>query len=433
MVILRFIFIGLLLFFLKSNCSAQSWKESTGAKWNYDLSKVRILTIVFDGFNYEEAIEISDYWKNWGAAVVLAGTKPEQQGEKSNPASDQPHDVVPATLKTDMLIKDVDYKKFDLIYIAGGEGVADFLNDNREQLKRIIDGAVQNQKFVAAICHGPAALAAAETLRGHTVTVQGNEFRAELQKAGAKVVNELFVGDGSFLTGQWPYFETFAVSVAEKVAYPEGNGPYELAEKALNPVLRNFQNIRNTWIMRPGNISNDTLELIIKSSVNPMLPVEMMNNSSIRFVAVRDNTLKSDLIDQIIQVSLEKYKEENLPVESVKKLWLQIFNAPVILFVFNDLSGLESLKSASEKEMFTKIRTLLAGESSSQLALVAKEFGYGVSMLGGQRTMVAEEGFKKVLAVPPSYQLVNIIGIGHPLQQNNPPVKRPVSEYLLIK
>lgn len=43
---------------------AQSWKESTGLNQMYDLSGFSILTIIYEGLNYEEAFDIIGYWKS---------------------------------------------------------------------------------------------------------------------------------------------------------------------------------------------------------------------------------------------------------------------------------------------------------------------------------------------------------------------------------
>ncbi len=373
------------------------------------------------------------YWKKWGADVDLTGTLPEQHGERNNPATGKAHDEIPATLKPEFLLKDADYLGYDLIYFPGGEGVAEFLKENRSLLEQIIDGAVKNQISVAAICHAPYILSASKLLSGHSVSVQGNEFKPELIKSGAKIVSDIFVSDGYYLTGQWPYFETFAVSVAERLVYPEGNGPLQIAKKNSNPVINKYLEQRNTFLMKPGIIPDDTIKLMIKHAVNPLLPLGMFNNSSIRFIAVKDSSVKSTLVDQLVESAVNKNKEENIPVAAIKRLWTMIFNAPVIIFVYNDLTEIESTEDIKDKNNLLRIITVLAGQSVSQLGSVANELGYRMSVIGSLRSLAAEDGFKKVLDVPSNYQLVNILGIGHPVEMTNPAVARPVGEYLIIK
>jgi hypothetical protein len=327
------------------------------------------------------------------------------------------------------LLADADYQKYDLIYFPGGERVEDFLNSSRNEIKKLIDGAVSEHKYVAAICHSPLLLAASGFLKGHLITVQGNEYRAELMKSGATIVNKVFVSDGYFITGQWPYFETFAVSVAEKILFPDGNGPFALARKK-NSALNRFLDQRNVYLMKPGVIPDDTIRLIAKHSVNPVLPFEMMNNSYLRIIAVTDPAVKSLLVDQLVESGQEKFKSENIPAEAMKRLWTMMLNAPVIMFIYTDMSG---LTTGDDREIYSKISMSLAGQCVAQMGTVAAELGYSVSVLGGQRSLIAGQGIGNALNVPADYVLMNIVGIGYPAELTNPPVVRPVSDYLIIK
>lgn len=324
--------ISVIFFLISGSLMAQAWKEFSGTEWDYDLSGIKILTVIYEGFNYDEAVDITDYWKKWGASVDIAGTLIEQHGERNNPVTGKAHDMIPASLKSGMLLSDADYRQYDLIYFPGGEGVQEFLETRRDEIRTIIDGAVSGQKYVAAICHSPYLLAASEELKGHAVTVQGNEFKPQLVKSGATIVNRIFVCDGYFITGQWPYFETFAASVAEKLLYPEGNGPFENKRKR-NGSLNRFLDQRNVYIMKKGSISDDTIRLIVNHSVNPILPIEMMNNSSLKIIAVKDPTLKALLVDQLVEAGQKKFESENIPAEAMKRFWTVMFNAPVVMFV----------------------------------------------------------------------------------------------------
>lgn len=419
-------FITVILFISESLVS-QAWKENSGNEWNYDLSGIRILTVIYEGFNYEEAVDITDYWKKWGASVDFAGTQTELHGERNNPATGKPHDMIAATLRPGMLLQDADYRQYDLIYFPGGEGVQEFLQAKRNEIRTIIDGAVSEKKYVAAICHSPLLLAASDMVKGHAVTVQGNEFRPQLVKSGATIVNRIFVCDGYFITGQWPYFETFAASVAEKLLYPGGDGPFE--KRKGNGALNRFLDQRNVYIMRQGTISEDTVRMIVNYSVNPILPVEMMNNSPLKIFAIKDPAVKSLLVDQLVEAGLEKFKSQNIPAEALKRFWTLMFNAPVIMFVYTDISDVP----VEDREIFSRIAAGLAGQSVAQMGSVAGELGYSMSVIGGLRSMIAEEGIGKVLNTPAGYKLINILGIGHPVEMANPAVIRPVSDYLVIK
>lgn len=418
-----------ILFLTEGNSRAQDWKECSGKEWNYDLRGIKILTVIYDGFNYEETVDICAYWKKWGGRVDIAGTSNEHHGERNNPATGKVHDEIPASLRTDVLLANADYKQYDLIYFPGGEGVQDFLQSSRNEIRKVIDDAVSEHKYVAAICHAPFLLSASEYLRGHQVTVQGSEYKPELIKSGATIVNKLFVSDGYFITGQWPYFETFAVSVAEKILYPEGGGPFE-TDRKMNGALNRFLDQRNVYYMKPGVISDDTIRLIVKHSINPVLPFEIMNNSYLKIIAVKDPAVKSLIIDQLVEAGQEKFKSENISPEALKRHWTVILNAPVVMFFYTSMAG---LKTGDDVTTLTRISTALAGQSVAQMGAVAKELGFSVSVLGGPRSFIAEEGIGKVLNIPPGYSLINILGIGHPVETANPPVARPLVDYLIIK
>ncbi len=418
------------------NTVAQKWIEKSGDPIKFDLSDKRILTVVYEGFNYEEAVEISNYWKSWGANVDIAGTMKEQNGEKCNPATGIAHDVVPVTLKTDMLLDIASKENYDLIYFPGGEGVTEFLKSKRDQIKELIDKGVEKGNHIAAICHSPYLLSASSSLKGHTITVQGHEFKPELSKAGASFSNDIFVKDGEFLTGQWPYFETFAVSVAEVLVnetYNSKNAEGESikADKPEDDFLNHILMQRNTMMMDSGSIPDDSVVFIIRHSVNPVLPYGMMNNTAVRFIAVKDTALKFALADEIVIAGKEKYLQAKADLSWMRKFWANILNAPVIIFVFNDTASI--ISKDANKEPSIRLNTMLAGQSVSQMCLVAEHLGYNVSLIGNTSTLAAETGFKRVLSVPEDYQLINIIGIGKAVEITNPPVARPVSEYLTIK
>lgn len=417
------------ILFLQGSLNGQSWKESSGTDWNYDLKGTKILTILYEGFNYEETIDITDYWKKWGATVDLAGSLKEHHGERNNPATGKPHDMIPASLRPGLLLQDADYSQYDLIYFPGGEGVTEFLRTSRDEIRKIIDGAVSDKKYVAAICHSPLLLAASELLRGHSVTVQGNEFKPELVKSGATISNKVFVCDGHFMTGQWPYFETFAASVAEKLQFPEGNGPFERSMKR-NGTLNKFLDQRNVYFMKPGVISDDTIRLIANTSINPVMPFEMMNNSFVKLVAIKDPAIKSLVVEQLVEARLEKFKSENVTAEALKRMWTMIFNSPVVFLVFADMAAIQD---GDDRETMYKIAVGLAGQTVAQMGYAAEALGYSVSVLGGSRSLIAGERIGKALNTPSDYMLVNIIGIGRPAEIANPAVRRPVSDYLVIK
>jgi nitroreductase len=155
----------------------------------------------------------------------------------------------------------------------------------------------------------------------------------------------------------------------------------------------------------------------------------MKNNQVTKFIAVKDSILKTLLVDQMVEAGIERFKSQNITGEALRRFWTMVFRAPVIIFVYSDMSGI----NPEDRDFLTGINFSIAGQSVSQMGFVAADLGLGLSVIGGERSMIAEDGIRKVLNTPAGYRLVNIIGIGYPLEQINPAVTRPASEYLIIK
>jgi protease I len=104
-------------------------------------------------------------------------------------------------LKDTMPIAYVDTKNYDLLYIPGGKAPSKLKDD--ENAKRVTREFVDAGKAVAALCHGPQVLAAAEVIRGKRIAAWP-DVEDEVREAGASYVNEPTVTDGQFITGRWP-------------------------------------------------------------------------------------------------------------------------------------------------------------------------------------------------------------------------------------
>jgi len=78
---------------------------------------------------------------------------------------------------------------------------------------------VESGKPVAAICHGPWTLAEADVVRGHRLT-SWPSIRTDLRNAGADVVDEEVVVDGSLTTSRSPHdLPAFCAAIVEQFAH----------------------------------------------------------------------------------------------------------------------------------------------------------------------------------------------------------------------
>jgi len=104
-------------------------------------------------------------------------------------------------LKDTLKITEVDAQDYDLLYIPGGKAPAELKkDDNAIALARQF---ISEGKPIAAVCHGPQVLAAADLIQGRKIAAWP-EVEEEIEEAGASYVNEETVIDGPFITARWP-------------------------------------------------------------------------------------------------------------------------------------------------------------------------------------------------------------------------------------
>ena len=118
----------------------------------------KVLVPLAEGFEELEAITIIDLLRRAGFEVISAGldTQPVRASRDNV--------IIP-----DTSIDQVMEQQFDLIVLPGGLPGADNLCDN-ENVQTLIKRQHKNNKLIGAICAAPRALAAADILKGKTIT-----------------------------------------------------------------------------------------------------------------------------------------------------------------------------------------------------------------------------------------------------------------------
>jgi len=109
-------------------------------------------------------------------------------------------------VRIDMILEDVDVKKFDAIIFVGGSGALTCLEN--EKCLKIARDTVSENKILAAICIAPSILAKAGVLSGKKATV----WSSPLDKSAVKILEENkaiynegpVVQDGKIITGNGP-------------------------------------------------------------------------------------------------------------------------------------------------------------------------------------------------------------------------------------
>jgi protease I len=159
------------------------------------ISEARILIVATDGFEEWELFGPKQILEKRGAEVVLASLKLE-------PIQATVHDDPGKTIRPDLTIEQVNPDDFDALILPGGVRNPDALRLHSDVIELITDFA-EDEKPVAAICHGPWLLVEADLLRGRTATSWAS-IRTDLRNAGANVVDEAVVVDGNVITSRKP-------------------------------------------------------------------------------------------------------------------------------------------------------------------------------------------------------------------------------------
>lgn len=102
----------------------------------------------------------------------------------------------------DRQVQDATPDEFDALLLPGGTVNPDKLRTDAAAVAFVRD-FVDSGKPVAAICHGPWTLAEADRVRGRRLT-SWPSIRTDLRNAGADVVDEVVVTDGTLTTSRSP-------------------------------------------------------------------------------------------------------------------------------------------------------------------------------------------------------------------------------------
>lgn len=163
----------------------------------------RVLVPLAQGCEELEAITITDLLVRAGIDVTTCGLD-DQPVTASRGIT-----IIPDT-SIDKIVND----NFDLIVLPGGLPGADHLRDN-QILQTLIKKQAAANKYVAAICAAPKALAAAGVLAGKTATSFPGVLDA-LQDASITISENAVEIDGNIVTSRGPGTAMdFALSLIE--------------------------------------------------------------------------------------------------------------------------------------------------------------------------------------------------------------------------
>ena len=161
-----------------------------------DLSGKTVALIATDFFEEPELVQPRDALREAGATVRIysTGTDPIQavQGD-TDPT--QKVDV-------DGTLDELDVAAVDAVIVPGGTVNADRIRVE-ERAQQIVKQAVELEKPLAVICHGPWLLVSAGLVRGRRLTSYAS-LADDVRNAGGTWVDEEVVVDGNLITSRNP-------------------------------------------------------------------------------------------------------------------------------------------------------------------------------------------------------------------------------------
>jgi protease I len=104
-------------------------------------------------------------------------------------------------IKETKKIEDVDINDYDMLYIPGGKAPQELKKN--EGVLELVKSFAATGRPIAAICHGPQVLAAADLISGYNISAWP-EVEDEINDAGATYLGKETVIDGQFITARWP-------------------------------------------------------------------------------------------------------------------------------------------------------------------------------------------------------------------------------------
>ena len=160
-----------------------------------ELRGKRIAALVDNGFEQVELTDPKKALENAGAHVeVISPQKGKVKGWQHTKWGDE--------FSVDTRLADAKADNYDALLLPGGVMNPDRLRAN-EQAVRFTRSFVEQQKPIAAICHGPWTLIEAGGVKGRRMT-SWPSLKTDLKNAGANWVDEEVVVDNGLVTSRKP-------------------------------------------------------------------------------------------------------------------------------------------------------------------------------------------------------------------------------------
>ncbi len=160
-----------------------------------DLEGLQVAILATDGVEQVEIVEPMAALKAAGADVKLVSLR-------TGSIQAMNHDVEPGERIPVDFDLTVDPEIFDALVLPGGTTNPDKLRMSEDAVE-FVQHFVDNDKPIAAICHGPWMLIEADAVDGVQLT-SWPSLRTDIENAGGEWVDEVCVRDGLLVTSRKP-------------------------------------------------------------------------------------------------------------------------------------------------------------------------------------------------------------------------------------
>jgi protease I len=189
-----------------------------------ELNGKRVAIVATDMVEQVELVEPRKALEKAGAKTDLISIEPgEIQGFNHYDKADK--------IPVDRTIEEVSADEYDALLIPGGVGNPDTLRTD-ENVVSFVRDFFEQDKPVAAICHGPWLLVEAGVVRGRTLT-SWPSLQTDIRNAGGSWVDQEVVVDQSLVTSRKPDdIPAFNAKAIEELAEGKHTGQREKTVQA---------------------------------------------------------------------------------------------------------------------------------------------------------------------------------------------------------
>jgi protease I len=159
------------------------------------LKEKTVAILATDGFEQSELLEPKKALQDAGAKTQIVSL---QSGEIKGWKEKNWGDSVPV----DVTVEGADASNYDGLVLPGGVMNPDKLRMNQKAVA-FVHAFFEQQKPVAAICHGPWTLVEADVVNGRTLT-SWPSLQTDIRNAGGRWVDEEVVVDNGLVTSRKP-------------------------------------------------------------------------------------------------------------------------------------------------------------------------------------------------------------------------------------